>query len=373
MNHQIDTNDLEFAEKRYGKLIGWIPGAQDTKTGKINPQVTKAVREDGKFVSVFHVKPVYYETATGHWRPLSEVTLHHGNHKIILNENWWKIHPRYLNWLDKRCKLIGGELLIPSTLKSYPTPYTGIVRSLHESLVPLKVGLTTSTFYPDPNVETSSVDGHCHFDSDATAWATMRTATESASFSDSGTTVQCYVGMWDTIPDKFYLYRAFYLFDTTSISDTDTVDSATFSHKVTTSLVNDDLQITAGNKGFRLIQTTPASNTALSILDFDQVGSTAGASDVLITSFATNTYYDWALNATGLGWISKTGVTKLGMRHLCDVNDEQPVAPGGADDYNLMYSYSSETAGTTEDPKLVVVHSAGTTSTPYKLILLGVG
>jgi hypothetical protein len=70
--HQIDLRDKQFIEERHGKIIGWVPGA--IEKGKINPQVTMAVREDGKFVSVFHVKPVYYETSTGHWRPLKEVT-----------------------------------------------------------------------------------------------------------------------------------------------------------------------------------------------------------------------------------------------------------------------------------------------------------
>ncbi len=143
MNDAIDINDLRHIQERFGEVVGWLPGAVTKETGKINPQATMTMLANGKLATVFHVKPVYYETPTGAWRPLSEVTTHHGNKKIILNENWWQIHPRYLNWLDKRCKLIGGELLIPSLISAIPTPYTGVVRSIHESFIPLLIGRLT--------------------------------------------------------------------------------------------------------------------------------------------------------------------------------------------------------------------------------------
>lgn len=348
MRHQIDTNDLAFLEKRFGRITEWVPCPLGV-SGKINPQVTTVHLGNNTFASLFHIKPVYYEDIAGNWRPLTEVTHHHGNHRIEFNENWWKVHPRFLAWLDKRARIIGGQILIP-------TPYIG--RAVHNSLASAKVGLTTTTVYPDPSPETTTVDGHCSYDTTSTAWATIRVASTSAGVNDSGATVQQYVGNYNDGSNKYWLYRGFYLFDTSAIGDTDTIDSATFSVKPT-SVLNDDLSITAGNKGFRLVQTTPASNTALATDDHDQVGSTAGGTDTATTSFLAGSYYDWALNATGLTWVSKTGVTKLGIRHLCDVNDEEPDAPGSADDYNLMYANSADTAGTTSDPKLVVVHTAG--------------
>ena len=357
MTHQIDINDLEFAEKRYGKLIGWVPGAIDEK-GKINPQVTKGVREDGKFVSVFHVKPVYYETPTGHWRPLSEVTLHHGNHKIVMNENWWKVHPRYLNWLDKRCKLIGGELLIPSSIRSYPTPYTGIVRSLHESLVPLKMGLTTSTFYPDPNAETTTVDGHIGYDN--SSYATARTAATGNSVSDSGTGMEWQNTEAGTL---YVIKRNATLFDTSAITDTDNVDSATYSQYITAGTNPQSVNLI-------LVSCNPTSNTALATTDFDitKWGSTSFGSIVMPTT-SLNQYYNWTVNSSGLSAISKTGVTKYGIRISQDVDG---VAPGN-EQYNQGGAASADTAGTGSDPKLVIVHTAGVTSTPYKILLLGVG
>lgn len=372
MNHQIDINDREFLEERYGKLTTWVPGAVDQKTGKINPQVTQVHLGGNTFASLFHVKPVYYETYTGHWRPLSEVTVHHGNHKIEFNNDWWKVHPRYMAWLDKRMQLINGQLLIPS-LYSIPTPYAGVLRSLHESFVPVKMGLTTSTFYPDPDPETTTVDGHVYYDNYTGSWATVRNATNGQGASDNNTQLAVYVGNYNPGSDAYWIYRSAMLFDTSAIADSDTIDSATLSLWPTT-VVNDDLSLT--NKSFRLVTSTPASNTAIVADDYEQFGTTAGGTDVAITSLSVGSYsWTYTLNATGLGWISKTGVTKLGLRHTADADDEAPDAPGYADDYNMAYCSSADNSGTSQDPKLAVVHTAGAVATYQRrsnLALLGV-
>lgn len=369
--HQIDLNDKQFIEERHGKITGWIPGAIDNKTGKINPQTTKAYMGNGCFVSVFHVKPVYYETAAGHWRPLSEITTHHGNHKIILNENWWKVHPRYLAWLDKRCKLIGGELLIPSTFKSYPTPYEGIVRSIHESLVPVKAGLTTTTVYPDPNVETTTVDGRLKLGSRSDDWVTIRavsTATNAVDDGASGEMAETYAtgssNLWNE------LCRAAFLFDTSAIGDTDSIDSGTFSIYV---ISKGDI---SGALDVSLVDKTTASNTALATSDFDRstkYGTTEYATALAIASISTSAYNDWTLNASGLSAISKTGVSKFGVLLKEDLDNTAPT--WGAGVYGHITGYYADQTGTANDPKLVVNHTAsgGGVATGLFLSSLGVG
>ncbi len=356
MNHQIDINDREFLEKKYGKLTTWVPGAIDQKTGKINPQVTQVYLGGTTFASLFHVKPVYYETYTGHWRPLSEVTVHHGNHKIEFNSDWWKVHPRYMAWLEKRMQLIGGKLLIPSLFQDVPSPYTGVLRELHKSLVPVKIGLTTSTFYPDPNTETTTVDGHVAYDN--TTWATARTAATGNGVSDSNTIFE----FQTTLSSGTYvLKRSFTLFDTSSITDTDTIDSATYSTYVTNCY-------NSNNMSNVLVETTPASNTALSTADYDAVGSTSFGSYAHPAGFPSspNTYWNITVNASGLAIISKTGVTKYGIRVSGDINDIAP--SGGSEKYNQGVIISADTSGTSTDPKLVVVHTAGSSFTPTPMM-----
>jgi hypothetical protein len=355
MTHQIDTNDLEYAERLHGKLVGWIPGAINQETGKINPHVTQGVREDGKFVSVFHIKPVYYETSTGHWRPLSEVTLHHGNHSIILNENWWKVHPRYLNWLDKRCKLIGGQLLMLSSFKSYPTPYTGIVRSIHESFIPLKLGLTTSTFYPDPNTETTTVDGQTWQYTPASNFTSLRAAAgnNASDSAENGSVARYFRNMEEIL-------RSFFLFDTSSINDTDEIDSATISFYAT-----EKYNGHSPAQSISCVNTNPASNTQLVAGDYDSlVTATKQASDKTVSGISTSTWVDWSLNSTGLSNINKTGVSKFGFRMAGDVDNSGPSS--ASPDFTLIHADMADKSGTSTDPKLVVVHS-GTSSGPANL------
>lgn len=221
-----------------------------------------------------------------------------------------------------------------------------------------KIGRTTSTFYPNPNPESTSMDGQCNYDNSANTWATVRGASASATASDSGTSIPCYVGGFDSGGDRFWLYRAFLLFDTSSLPDTDDIDSATLSIWPTAKSET----WSGTNKSLRLITTTPASNTALVTGDYDQVGSVAQATDLLTSAFTTGQYNDFTLNATGLGNIAKTGITKFGLRHTADTENEEPPTTG-SDVYNGLTSILSADAGggTANAPKLVVVHSPPTT------------
>ncbi len=352
MTHHIDTNDLVYLEQRYGKITQWNPGAIDIKTGKINPHVTQVILDDSTIVSVIHVKPVYYETYNGLWRPLSEVTVHHGNHTIEFTSDWWKVHPRYMAWLDKRMKLIGGQLLIPS-VSSIPTPYSGVIRSIHESLVPLKIGLTTSTFYPDPDVETTTVDGRVERSGVNETWSTIRGGAGNGHTDTATATDACWMYMTSTSNQFGTLERAIYLFDTSAIPDTDTVSSATLSiygtGKDDPTGLSPSLNITASN---------PASNTDLVNSDYQNVSDTTFATAIGYSSYATTGYNNFTLNASGISAIAKTGVSKFAMRNVFDISNTSPTWSSNKW-WGFSGAYADQT-GTSSDPKLVVEHSGAT-------------
>lgn len=357
--HAPDKNDITYIEERYGKIAGWIPGAIDQKTGKINPQVTQAYLGGNTFASVFHVKPIYYETYAGEWRPLSEVTVWHGNHKIEFNKDWWKVHPRYMAWLEKRMQLINGQLLIPSLFQDVVSPYSGVIRELHQSLVPLKLGLTTSTFYPDPDTETTTVDGYVARDAQIESWSTCRTTATGTGANSNGTVIQTYVGDGQS-PDYKWIYRSAFLFDTSAIGDSDTIDSGEYSIYISTTSYDED--IGAATKYISLTSVTLASNTEITTSDYNYTnwGTTKFGTDINVATFVAtpNQYYSWVLNSSGLSNISKTGVSKFALRHGCDITDTAPSAVGNK--YNGLFSgRSADYSGTTYDPKLVVVHTAG--------------
>ena len=226
-----------------------------------------------------------------------------------------------------------------------------------------KKGNTTSTFYPDANPESTTVDGRIYRNNvpDAT-WSACRDATNGNGSDDTSTFENVIFSAFQS--SRYDNHRYFSLFDTSAITDSDTIDSATYSlfKNSTDAGSNDD------STSIELVQTNPASNTALTTADYDALTFTSGGSKNL--PFTDSAYNDITVNATGLSWISKTGITKLGAITGRDLNNSAPTGlntPG-----NLR---TADFAGTSSDPALVVVHSTATASaTPnLRLLMMGVG
>lgn len=147
--------------------------------------------------------------------------------------------------------------------------------------------------------------------------------------------------------------RTFFPFDTSSLPDSDTISSATFSVYGAYGAN----PVTLG-----VVQTNQSSMTSLALTDFDQCGDaidnpTEGGSRVAINS-ASNQFWNWTLDSTGITWIDKTGWTKLGLRTSNDIDDTLPTS-GDDNRFNMYYS---DYTGSTQDPKLVVEHAAITNS-----------
>jgi len=112
--HKLDTNDIKHIKECFDNVIGGTP-CPIGEGGKINPHVSKFALADGRAVSVFHVKPIYYLHKCGGWRPMEEVAEGFGNTWIDLKSDWnKKMDEKYLSWLLKRMKLVRGKLNIPS-------------------------------------------------------------------------------------------------------------------------------------------------------------------------------------------------------------------------------------------------------------------
>jgi hypothetical protein len=216
-------------------------------------------------------------------------------------------------------------------------------RELAERIIPGRSAFATvSTFYPQPNVETVSVDGHVI--ATGGVWATVRGAAAGTSVVDSGTTQAALSNTFMQVD----IYRVFLLFDTASLPDADTILSATLS-VYATAIQNGDND---GDDTINVVTSNPASNTGLVIGDFDQLGTTLQAPAIDITSITTSAYNVFTLNSTGLGNISKTGVTKFGLREGHDLIDSATTL------ISSMTCSSADNTGTSQDPKLDVTHEA---------------
>jgi hypothetical protein len=227
------------------------------------------------------------------------------------------------------------------------------------NIIPGKVGHTTSTFYPDPNVESTSVDGMAYQTYGLGAGVTWATITADAgnTTDDSSGNIYGFGILSDNVSGKWrQIFRGLYLFDTSAIPDTDSISSAILS--LSGESKTDDLSITPN---INIYSSAPASNTAVVAGDYDSLGATAFSSAIAYADFQVNAstgiYNDFTLNASGIAAISLTSISKFGSRNASyDVSGTPPT--WSSFKASNMTVFAADAAGATKDPKLVIVHAA---------------
>ncbi|OGZ13424.1 MAG: hypothetical protein A2942_01090 [Candidatus Lloydbacteria bacterium RIFCSPLOWO2_01_FULL_50_20] len=211
------------------------------------------------------------------------------------------------------------------------------------------VGNTTDIFYP-------STDGRAYRIPASETFATIRAGAGQGS--PTGETSAAAVTLQASGTSNQYnvLTRGFFLFDTSPIG-TDSISSSTLSLVASNTSFFDDFTDSVG-----VVAATTASDSDVANSDFEgTVGNTTRwATDRTIASLAHDdaTYNSWTLNATGIAGINKTGITKIGLKSALDIDNTAPTWGSELASNVIFYFADNEGAGTTADPKLVVVHSA---------------
>lgn len=207
-----------------------------------------------------------------------------------------------------------------------------------------KIMLGSTNFNPDANPETTSVDGFCYSDNEST-WNAAHDDTD-ANASDTGTHFDCNSDYVSGVP-YYRISRSFILFDTSALDDNSGVSATT-------------LYVTSygGTRTVGVVQCSPASNTSLSGTDYDQCGSVNSPTEGCTRFSADGSgQHSPTLNATGRSWVSKTGVTKLGLRTSLDMDDT-----AATDDVSANPRFYSAENGS-NIPQLTVTWSTTSTST----------
>jgi hypothetical protein len=184
----------------------------------------------------------------------------------------------------------------------------------------------------------------------------------SGTHTDTSTALSLYV--YRETSSSWWFRRVAIPINTSGIPDAATVTSATLYVYPSGNFVNN---VNDAYSYVGLVHTFTASNTALEDADYIDIGSdndTAGRANntpiqqggsILLTSLTGGAYRTIALDATGLGWISKTSYTKLGLRVGHDlVNIGTGYTTNGQ--FNGGNLYSSEQTGTDNDPYLSVTY-----------------
>jgi hypothetical protein len=150
----------------------------------------------------------------------------------------------------------------------------------------------------------------------------------------------------------YSIFRGALFFDTSSLPDDATITSATLSLYGYSDSSETDFDIT--------VVDGSVLNEPLESADYGDLRSqtvSGGAFDT--AGFSASGYNDIPLNETGMGWISKTGITKFGLRSSRDIAATEPT---GDEFVNVCASEKGEGY----QPKLVVTYA---TPTP----IVGVG
>jgi hypothetical protein len=210
---------------------------------------------------------------------------------------------------------------------------------------------TTSTFFPDPDPETTSVDGYTERGSGTgITWSDIHDGAGSFSSSGSGVdTLRCTYDGTSGGSGWLTLNRIIILFDTSSLPDALTITAANinmYCNTTTTGLAGQSVVI---------VGSTPASNTNIVNADYSQTGTTAYSATTSVTSITQSAYNAFALNATGLSNLTATGVSKFAMRMETDRTNSEPTTSGRQSSW--AWFLTAETTGTSQDPYLDVTYT----------------
>jgi hypothetical protein len=136
----------------------------------------------------------------------------------------------------------------------------------------------------------------------------------------------------------YFIRRIFIPIDTSAIPMNATINSASL--YFTPLSYQGNTNSTTAN----LVQTTQASTSSLDSADYDNVGSTSGGS--ISMTFTDGVQVNFALNATGIGFIVKKGITKIGLRVSRDIDNSAPTGLNqtqmnvGGSNYFLRINYT---------------------------------
>lgn len=206
------------------------------------------------------------------------------------------------------------------------------------------------TVYPDPDPESDSIDGHVN--NRNVSWSTCRSAATGFDLLDNHTELFCLAQEVDG-DDEYRISRVFTTFDTSPLGVGATISAATLSLRGSSE---------QGTVTIHCVESTQASNNALTTADFDQAGTTSFAN---VSSWNTSGFNAFVLSAAGRAIISLTGVSKYAFRTDKDLNDSTPALNTTI----AGFSRSADFTGTTSDPKLVITFEPAPTASGFFSLL----
>lgn len=216
-------------------------------------------------------------------------------------------------------------------------------------------GFLTLTAYPDPDPETTTVDG-CVYMNGLRTWTALHDALVGDAAVDATNELYTQVQCTSTLNRYDVITRNAILFNTSSMGAGASVSAATLS-------LFGSRKGSGGWSGAEIkggvYTSAPASNTAVTIGDYQSFGVVA-QSDTFFTytGWSVVAYNDYPLNTIGKATVAaaSTNICKMAWREAqYDVPNVAPTWSSGGTSY--IVSYSADQTGASNDPKLVVTYT----------------
>ena len=206
---------------------------------------------------------------------------------------------------------------------------------------------TTTTYYPDADTETTSVDGYVGRTASSETYSAIRGGA-GVYAADAASPVYLHYLRTNASTNSRYIdmSRGVLLFDTSSVLSGYTVTAVTL-EVYTTAVIALGSAWTS-----RIVTSTPASNTSLTSSDYQQVSTTIKDLGGLASgSISANAYCLWNLATDS---VTKGGITKLGGRSAGDIAASPEFTTKG-----LTNGHQFQTAEGANPPKLTVTYTGG--------------
>ncbi len=317
---------LRMANTRYGREILCIEDAY--------PEITKML-------------PGMVQARLGEVQWVSDFRTHHKWGKVILHR--WKEFKEYQTYLQRR-------------------EDAWIYRRAERLGIPVVGGAAETTFHPDPDPEVSSVDGYAQRTTDA-VFGTLRDGNGTFFNDTEGSSDIPHIQAADAgNPDWYFrIRRGRFVFDTSTLPDSDIIDAAIISIKPD-GFLNTLLGESSDNSKMHWCAGNGGSDTAVASADYQAQGDTSfGSTPNNQSAMLVGVYQDTTLEANGRAHISTTGVSDFGCRYGWDIDNLVPHDNGCtwlADANQRIRTIMADRAGTADDPKLVVTHSEAAADLP---------
>ncbi|MEA3486996.1 MAG: putative Ig domain-containing protein [Thermodesulfobacteriota bacterium] len=178
------------------------------------------------------------------------------------------------------------------------------------------------------------------------SYADIQSADSANEVSNPDHTTTLIIGQDRAVSGEYYVYRASIPFDTSNLPDDCTITGARLY------LYGYDADYSDTDFNLEIVQSGQTSPASLSLSDYGCFGTSSGGSFHSSGWQGDNGAVIISLNAAGLNWINKTGLTALGLRSSRDISQSPPQG------HEFINIWSSE-SGSPYKPFLIVDYSTG--------------